>query len=83
MTISYSEKIQEFKENQTKKERFKENVKFCGKLHEFKNPDPISPKKYYHTVTFSGLAEAVSKRGGEDTFVSAIADAISTTQRSK
>jgi len=38
----------------------------------------VRPKKYYHTVTFSGLAEAVSARGGEDAFASGITDAIST-----
>ncbi len=37
----------------------------------------VSPKKYYHTVTFSGLAEAVSRRGGEDAFAAGITDAIS------
>lgn len=38
----------------------------------------VRPKKYYHTVEFSGLAEAVSRRGGEDAFASGITDAIST-----
>lgn len=37
----------------------------------------VEPKKYYHTVTFSGLAEAVSRKGGEDAFASGITDAIS------
>lgn len=37
----------------------------------------VTPKKYYHVVTFSGLAEAVSKRGGEDAFAAGITDAIS------
>jgi hypothetical protein len=37
----------------------------------------VRPKKYYRTVTFSGLAEAVSRRGGEDAFASAVTDAIS------
>ncbi|KKN92399.1 hypothetical protein LCGC14_0208900 [marine sediment metagenome] len=37
----------------------------------------VRPKKYYHTVTFSGLAEAVSARGGEDAFAAGITDAIS------
>ncbi len=37
----------------------------------------VRPKKYYHTVTFSGLAEAVSRKGGEDAFASGITDAIS------
>jgi hypothetical protein len=37
----------------------------------------VEPKKYYHTVTFSGLAEAVSRRGGEDAFAAGITDAIS------
>lgn len=36
----------------------------------------VRPKKYYHTVTFSGLAEAVSKRAGEDAFAAGITDAI-------
>lgn len=38
----------------------------------------VRPKKYYHIVEFSGLAEAVSKRGGEDAFAGAVTDAIST-----
>jgi hypothetical protein len=38
----------------------------------------VRPKKYYHTVTFSGLAEAVSRKGGEDAFAAGITDAIST-----
>lgn len=37
----------------------------------------VRPKKYYHVVTFSGLAEAVSQRGGEDAFAAGITDAIS------
>lgn len=37
----------------------------------------VRPKKYYHVVTFSGLAEAVSRKGGEDAFASGITDAIS------
>lgn len=37
----------------------------------------VRPKKYYHTVTFSGLAEAVSRQGGEDAFAAGITDAIS------
>jgi hypothetical protein len=37
----------------------------------------VRPKKYYHTVEFSGLAEAVSRRGGEDAFAAGITDAIS------
>ena len=37
----------------------------------------VRPKKYYHTVTFSGLAEAVSRKGGEDAFAAGITDAIS------
>ena len=37
----------------------------------------VRPKKYYHTVTFSGLAEAVSARGGEDAFAAGITDALS------
>ena len=36
----------------------------------------VLPKKYYHTVTFSGLAEAVSARGGEDAFAAGITDAL-------
>lgn len=36
----------------------------------------VLPKKYYHVVTFSGLAEAVSARGGEDAFAAGITDAI-------
>src|SRR3990167_18454 len=32
----------------------------------------VRPKKYYHVIEFSGLAEAVSQRGGEDAFASAI-----------
>ncbi len=38
----------------------------------------VRPKKYYHTVEFSGLAESVSRRGGEDAFAAGITDAIST-----
>jgi len=38
----------------------------------------VRPKKYYHTVTFSGLAEAVSRQGGQDAFAAGITDAIST-----
>lgn len=37
----------------------------------------VVPTKYYHTVSFSGIAEAVSARGGEDAFASAITDALS------
>lgn len=37
----------------------------------------MRPKKYYRVVTFSGLAEAVSRRGGEDAFASAVTDALS------
>jgi hypothetical protein len=37
----------------------------------------VRPKKYYHVVEFSGIAEAVSRRGGEDAFASGITDAIS------
>ena len=37
----------------------------------------VRPKKYYHTVEFSGLAEAVSRRGGEDAFAAGVTDAIS------
>lgn len=36
----------------------------------------VRPKKYYHVVQFSGLAEAVSARGGEDAFAAGITDAI-------
>lgn len=38
----------------------------------------VTPTKYYHVVSFSGIAEAVSNRGGEDAFASAITDALST-----
>lgn len=38
----------------------------------------VRPKKYYRVVTFSGLAEAVSRRGGEDAFAAGVTDAIST-----
>jgi len=41
----------------------------------------VEPKKYYHTVSFSGLAEAVSRRGGEDAFAAAITDAINMATR--
>lgn len=37
----------------------------------------VRPKKYYHVVTFSGLAESVSRKGGEDAFAAGITDAIS------
>jgi len=37
----------------------------------------VRPKKYYHVVEFSGLAEAVSRRGGEDAFAAGVTDAIS------
>lgn len=37
----------------------------------------VRPKKYYHVVTFSGLSEAVSQRGGEDAFANSISDALS------
>jgi len=37
----------------------------------------VRPKKYYHVVEFSGLAEAVSARGGEDAFAAGITDALS------
>lgn len=36
----------------------------------------VRPKKFYYVVQFSGLAEAVSQRGGEDAFASGITDAI-------
>jgi hypothetical protein len=45
--------------------------------HEVIKQARVRPKKYYHTVTFSGLAESVSARGGEDAFASSITDAIS------
>lgn len=32
----------------------------------------VRPKKYLHVVEFSGLAEAVSAKGGEDAFASAV-----------
>lgn len=38
----------------------------------------VRPKKYYHVVEFSGLAEAVSRKGGEDAFAAGVTDAIST-----
>lgn len=41
----------------------------------------VLPKKYYHVVTFSGLAEAVSKRGGEDAFAAGITYAVSQAVR--
>lgn len=37
----------------------------------------VRPKKYYHVVEFSGLAEAVSRKGGEDAFAAGVTDAIS------
>lgn len=39
----------------------------------------VRPKKYYRVVTFSGLAEAVSRRGGQDAFAAGVTDAISTS----
>lgn len=36
----------------------------------------VRPKKFYHVVEFSGLAEAVSRRGGEDAFAAGVTDAI-------
>lgn len=41
----------------------------------------VDVKKYYHVVTFSGIAEAVSARGGEDAFASGITYAISQAVR--
>ena len=41
----------------------------------------VYPKKYYHVVTFDGLAEAVSARGGEDAFVAGITYALSQAVR--
>jgi hypothetical protein len=41
----------------------------------------VLPKKYYHLCTFSGLAEAVSQRGGEDAFASGVTYAISQAVR--
>lgn len=38
----------------------------------------VRPKKYYHMVEFSGLAEAVSRRGGEDAFAAGVTDSIQT-----
>lgn len=35
----------------------------------------------YHVVTFDGLAEAVSQRGGEDAFASGITYAVSQAVR--
>lgn len=37
----------------------------------------VRPKKFFHVVEFSGLAEAVSARGGEDAFAAGVNDAIS------
>lgn len=37
----------------------------------------VRPKKYFYTCEFSGLAEAVSRRGGEDVFANAVTDALS------
>ncbi|HAR46405.1 MAG TPA: hypothetical protein DCS05_09630, partial [Nitrospiraceae bacterium] len=37
----------------------------------------VRPKKFYHVVEFSGLAEAVSARGGEDAFAAGVNDAVS------
>lgn len=37
----------------------------------------VRPKKFYYVVQFSGLAEAVSARGGEDAFAAGVTDAIS------
>jgi hypothetical protein len=36
----------------------------------------VRPKKFYHVIEFSGLAEAVSARGGEDSFAAGVNDAI-------
>lgn len=41
----------------------------------------VLPKKFYSVVTFSGLAEAVSARGGEDAFASGITYAVSQAVR--
>jgi len=41
----------------------------------------VHAKKYYHVVTFSGLAEAVSARGGEDAFAAGITDALTMSVR--
>lgn len=38
----------------------------------------VRPKKFYYTCSFSGLAEAVAGRGGEDAFAAVITDGIST-----
>jgi len=36
----------------------------------------VRPKKFYHVIQFSGLAQAVSARGGEDAFVAGVTHAI-------
>ena len=41
----------------------------------------VRPKKYYYTVSFSGLAESISARGGEDAFVSGITYAVTQAVR--
>lgn len=41
----------------------------------------VDVKKYYHSVVFSGLAEAVSMRGGEDAFASGVTDGINAAVR--
>lgn len=38
----------------------------------------IRPKKFYYVCEFSGLAEAVASRGGEDAFAAVVTDGIST-----
>ena len=41
----------------------------------------VRVKKYYHVVEFSGLAQAVSSRGGEDAFANAMTDSMSSAIR--
>lgn len=57
--------------------RAKDDNTLPAASNEFVKHAKVEPKKYYHTVTFSGLAEAVSRRGGEDAFASGITDALS------
>jgi len=41
----------------------------------------VRPKKYLHVCEFSGLAEAVSRRGGEEVFANAVTDALSSATK--
>ena len=52
-----------------------ENLIMLAKMKEFKSPS-LKVKKYYNTGTFTGLEEAVSRKGGEDAFAKGITDAI-------